>query len=339
MSAINQEPALLDRCAHLRGDDAALNAALKSGVILEIYKGRVRADEKSLVYRSLNEFLTSNGLTPIKPVDSVIASNAGESRATSGGFSHQFDGVDLFFLGISPATEKAYFAADVTRLAVANSSKIIDDEFKGARDIAPALSGIDIEVALTGVALANWHHAHPRCAQCGQATRIDQAGFVRVCDSDGAQHHPRTDGAVIVLVKDRSDRILLGHNPNWPAKRFSTFAGFVEPGETFEQCVAREVREESSVSVSEIAYLGSQPWPFPASIMISFEAVTDSPDDAKPDGVEITEVRWFTRDELFAAAESGEVLLPPKMAVARKMINRWFQQGSSQTLRGGETWR
>lgn len=304
---------------------------LETGHILEISKGKVRATQSALAYQSLSQLRAEHLLAP-------------RTESTVGNFAQHYDGVDIYFLGVSPHDGSSYFAADVTALASKNSvgeekNSVAEVEYKGARDVAPFLSGIDLEVALTGVALANWHHTHPYCARCGAPTRIEQAGFVRVCDGDGSQHHPRTDGAVIVLVKDRSDRILLGHNPLWPEKRFSTFAGFVEPGETFEQCVAREVREESSVQVSEIAYLGSQPWPFPASIMISFEATTDAPHEATPDGTEITDVRWFTRDELFAAAESGEILLPPSMAVARKMINRWFQQGSSHQLRGGESWR
>ncbi|MFY8255390.1 MAG: NAD(+) diphosphatase, partial [Candidatus Planktophila sp.] len=117
--------------------------------------------------------------------------------------------------------------------------------------------------------------------------------------------------------------------------RYSTFAGFLEPGETFEQCVSREVLEESAVTVSEINYLGSQPWPFPASIMIAFEAVTDNPEVARGDGEEITDVKWFTRAELLAAAGDGSLLLPPTMSVARKMIERWLGQRAP----GGETWR
>ena len=129
----------------------------------------------------------------------------------------------------------------------------------------------------------------------------------------------------------------------WPVGRFSTFAGFLEPGETFEQCVSREVFEESGVTVSKINYLGSQPWPFPASIMIAFEAVIDDPSAARPDGEEIVEVRWYSRAQLRAAMEDGSLLLPPIISVARKMIERWFgaEHGefTGQSLTGGESWR
>jgi NAD+ diphosphatase len=133
---------------------------------------------------------------------------------------------------------------------------------------------------------------------------------------------------------------LLGHQPVWPDGRFSTFAGFLEPGETFEQCVAREVFEEAGVKLTQVKYLGSQPWPFPASVMIAFEALTDEPDAARPDGEEITEVRWFSRSELKAAAEDGSLLLPPKVSVARRMIEGWLGETSLDASKlAGETWR
>jgi NAD+ diphosphatase len=144
-------------------------------------------------------------------------------------------------------------------------------------------------------------------------------------------------------VRDADDRILLGRQAVWPVGRFSTFAGFLEPGETFEQCVSREVFEESGVSVSKINYLGSQPWPFPASIMIAFEAVIDDPSAARPDGEEIVEVRWYSRAQLRMAMEDGSLLLPPIISVARKMIERWFDaehgEFKGESLTGGESWR
>jgi len=181
------------------------------------------------------------------------------------------------------------------------------------------------------------------CSKCGAGTTSSLGGAVRVCEQCEAQHHPRTDSAVIVLVRDTDDRILLGRQAVWPVGRFSTFAGFLEPGETFEQCVSREVFEESGVSVSKINYLGSQPWPFPASIMIAFEAVIDDPSAARPDGEEIVEVRWYSRAQLRTEMEDGSLLLPPIISVARKMIERWFgaEHGefTGQSLTGGESWR
>ena len=305
MSAINGQPSRIDRSSHLRENPATLDLLWSKAQILQIAQGRIGA----------------TGYLDADRVASLIAS--GEFKEGS-----------RYFLGLDALTGHPYFAWD-TQWSVAKTDDEMKVGFTTLRDVGAALSAIDVELALHGVALSNWHRAHPCCAKCGAPTRVDLGGAVRVCDIDKSQHHPRTDGAVIVLIRDNDDRILLGHQPIWPEGRFSCFAGFLEPGETFEQCVAREVFEESGVSVREINYLGSQPWPFPASIMISFDAVTDFPESARPDGSEITEVKWFTRDQLRAEAMAGTLLLPPTISVARKMIERWL----GETAHGGETWR
>jgi NAD+ diphosphatase len=305
MSAINQHPSRIDRAGHLRENPTTLAQLWTRAKILQICQGR----------------LPSDGYLSAEQVATLIAS--GEFKEGS-----------RYFLGLDAVTGDPYFAWD-TQWSVAKTDDEMKVGFTTLRDVGAALSAIDVELALHGVALSNWHRAHPCCAKCGAPTRVDLGGAVRVCDVDKSQHHPRTDSAVIVLIRDNDDRILLGHQPIWPEGRFSCFAGFLEPGETFEQCVAREVFEESGVSVREINYLGSQPWPFPASIMISFDAVTDFPEAARPDGTEITEVKWFTRDQLRAEAKAGTLLLPPTISVARKMIERWL----GETAHGGETWR
>jgi NAD+ diphosphatase len=244
-----------------------------------------------------------------------------------------------YFLGLDIQTRTPFFAWDTEWKKSFSEDESAEREknlgFSTLREMGTLFREQELELSLHATALSNWHHAHPRCPQCGGATRVDLGGAARFCDADQSQHHPRTDSAVIVLIKDRADRILLGHQPVWPEGRFSTFAGFLEPGETFEQCVSREIFEESNITVSEIQYLGSQPWPFPASIMISFEAVTDNPEVARGDGEEITEVKWFSRAELKAAAADGSLLLPPGISVARKMIERWL----GEPAQGGETWR
>jgi len=305
MSAINSQPSRIDRSSHLRENPATLDLLWLKAQILHIAQGRIGAE----------------GYLNADRVAALIAS--GEFKEGS-----------RYFLGLDSVTGDPYFAWD-TQWSVAKTDDEMKVGFTTLRDVGAALSAIDVELALHAVALSNWHRAHPCCSKCGAPTRVDLGGAVRVCDADKSQHHPRTDGAVIVLIRDNDDRILLGHQPIWPEGRFSCFAGFLEPGETFEQCVAREVFEESGVSVREINYLGSQPWPFPASIMISFDAVTDFPDAARPDGTEITEVKWFTRDQLRAEANAGTLLLPPTISVARKMIERWL----GETAHGGETWR
>jgi NAD+ diphosphatase len=290
----------MDRAGELRSQPERLEELWRSAQIIEVGKGRVRS--------------THEGPTFLAAPDAI--------------------GGERYFLGIDRATNTAYFAWE--------SGAVLPDveDYLTLRELAGGLSPLHLEITMHAIALSNWHHAHPHCSKCGAPTRVDLGGAVRVCDVDESQHHPRTDAAVIVLVKDRADRILLGHQPVWPDGRFSTFAGFLEPGETFEQCVGREVFEESGVQLSEVKYLGSQPWPFPASVMIAFEAVTDAPEEARPDGEEITEVKWFSRESLKNAAEDGSLLLPPKVSVARKMIEGWLGETSlDATKLAGETWR
>ena len=215
-------------------------------------------------------------------------------------------------------------------------------DYRTLRAAGHQLSDIENGLAVHAQAVAHWHHATPFCTTCGGALAPAQAGSTRVCIDNGHEHFPRTDPAIIVLTKDKDDRILLGRQKVWPEHRFSCFAGFVEPGESFEHCVAREVGEESGVNVSDIFYLGSQPWPFPASIMIAFQAVTDNPDSARPDGEEIEQVRWFTRASMKEAVAAKTLLLPTPISVARKMIEAWFVDDKNFTaadLNTAESWR
>ena len=212
-----------------------------------------------------------------------------------------------------------------------------DEDYKTLREISAELTGLEIGLAVHGQALAHWHHKHPICSMCGLPTAPALGGSIRRCES-GHEHYPRTDPAIIVLVKDKEDRILLGRQAVWPEHRFSTFAGFVEAGESFEQCVVREVFEEAGVNVADIHYLGSQPWPFPQSLMIAFEATIQDPQKARPDGEEIVEIRWFNRNELYAAITEGTLLLPPSISVARAMIQAWYGE-DRPALPGAETWR
>src|SRR5205085_2840635 len=144
-------------------------------------------------------------------------------------------------------------------------------------------------------------------------------------ESSGEHVFPRTDPAVIVGVVDGHERLLLASNAAWPEDRFSVVAGFVEPGESFEAAVRREVWEETRVPVDRMEYLGSQPWPFPASVMVGFLAFTEggSTVDAVADGEEIREARWFTRDELREAAAAGRIRLPGRTSIARAIIEHW----------------
>jgi len=327
MSARNPDskPASLspiNRESELRTDAAKLAQLWSSAQIIQMVDGRLSTADDSLTF-----------------IDADAVAALGDVFVEG----------DRFFLGIGRDDDQAYFAWRTTWINSPEDDGTEDFEkrkyegFKTLREIGGNLDADELALAMHAVGLANWHATHTHCARCGAKTTSDLGGSVRTCPQDSTQHHPRTDPAVIVLVKDKDDRILLGHQPVWPAKRFSTFAGFVETGESFEECVSREVFEEAGVYASDINYLTSQPWPFPASIMISFDAITDFPEMARPDGQEITEVKWFSRAEIKAQSDAGTLLLPPTMSVARKMIDRWFAQGAEgkggAKLLGGETWR
>jgi NAD+ diphosphatase len=193
----------------------------------------------------------------------------------------------------------------------------------GLREAGLLLSPRDAGLMVHAVALENWQRLHRFCSRCGERTVIAAAGHIRRCPACGAEHYPRTDPAVIMAVTDDEDRILLGRQVHWPEGRFSTLAGFVEPGESIEQSVRREVFEEVGVTVGEVDYVASQPWPFPSSLMLGFRARATS-GEITVDGEEIEEARWFSRDELRTAFESGEVLPPYGISIAARLIELWY---------------
>ncbi len=192
----------------------------------------------------------------------------------------------------------------------------------------------DAGVLVSALAVANWHTSHAHSPHSGARLLADSAGWVLVDEGTGSHVFPRTDAAIIVLVTDRDDRIVLGSNALWESQRYSLLAGFVEPGESLEAAVAREVFEESGLVVKNPRYLGSQPWPFPASLMVGFHAELDhdASGDLTPDGTEIVDLRWFTREEL--AQSLGEVILPGRTSIARAMIEHWY----GEPLPDGGVW-
>ncbi|MEG3615756.1 NAD(+) diphosphatase [Isoptericola haloaureus] len=190
-------------------------------------------------------------------------------------------------------------------------------------DATVLVHGLSVEA----VALAGWHATHRRCGRCGTPTLVVQGGWARHCPVDERETYPRTDPAVIMAVVDDADRLLLGHAATWPAGRFSTLAGFVEAGEALEDTVRREVAEESGVVVGtepgDVVYRGSQAWPFPASLMLGFRARAIGT-EVRTDDEEVTDARWFARDELYDAAASRELLLPGRHSIARALIEEWY---------------
>jgi len=205
----------------------------------------------------------------------------------------------------------------------------------GLRDVGPLLDAGGAGLLTTAAALSNWHSTHPRCARCGGPTGLAMAGWARRCPACGAEHYPRTDPAVIMAIIDAEDRILLGRQAVWPPKRYSTLAGFVEPGESLEAAVRREVREEAGIVVGDVQYSGSQPWPFPSSLMLGFQGRATTT-DVEVDGEELAHARWWSREELVADLASGELLLPPEVSIARRLIEQWF---GGPLVDAGEAWR
>jgi NAD+ diphosphatase len=221
---------------------------------------------------------------------------------------------ERLLLGVDPGGT-AYWGT-VGELPTSLGARPLDLRMVGA-----ALGDRDAGLLVTQVALSNWHATHTRCPRCGAETEVAQAGWSRTCPNDGSQHFPRTDPAVIVLVHDGADRALLGRQPAWPAGRYSTIAGFVESGESAEQAVYREVLEETGVTVDDIRYRSSQPWPYPASLMLGYEARAVAGEVAAADQ-ELEDVRWFSREQLRA----GEGVMPPNASIAYWLISGWLDQ-------------
>lgn len=186
------------------------------------------------------------------------------------------------------------------------------------------LDAADAPIFAAALSLANWHRRHGYCSVCGSLTQPNRGGWSRQCGSCQAEHYPRSDPVVIMLA-EHDGRLLLGRQPQYPPGRYSALAGFVEPGETIEAAVARELKEEAGIDVTNVRYLASQPWPFPSSLMIG--AWAEAVDDRLTiDTTELDDARWFSRDEVHAALAGGEsaaFLPPPRAAIARTLLDVW----------------
>ncbi|QSX79450.1 NAD(+) diphosphatase [Agrilutibacter solisilvae] len=287
--------AQLDRADHLRDDPAALSALWpEAGVILLDHDGLALADEQRRLCAPRGTDLTGGP--------------GGVGAAV--------------FLGLD-AQGRAWFCLDAELTAFQAPGR---SDLRGAATHWPRF-----EAALFAQARAvqHWRQRHRHCGACGGALQFHKAGWLARCTQCALEHYPRTDPAVIVAVSD-GERLLLGRQSSWPARRYSTVAGFVEPGETLEQAVAREVLEETGVRVRHCQYLGSQPWPFPGSLMLGFIAHAH-PDEVRTSD-ELEDARWFTREEVRAAQareadpslDDGEgLLVSPRLSIARWLIDRW----------------
>lgn len=218
-----------------------------------------------------------------------------------------------------------WFAADLPPGVEPPDAVAAAGAFRDLRESALLLSPEDAALLCQARGLAHWHKRHQFCGVCGSPTRSSDAGHVRVCTSQacGESHFPRTDPAIIVLVTS-GDRCLLGRQPVWPEGRYSTIAGFVEPGESLEEAVAREVAEETGVTVGPVEYHSSQPWPFPASLMLGFTA--QATEDTIQLDDELEDARWFTRAEILEAVKAGTLRLPGPISISFRLIEHWFDQ-------------
>jgi NAD+ diphosphatase len=196
------------------------------------------------------------------------------------------------------------------------------DTWAGLRDLGADLGDLDAGLLAEAIAMVEWHERNRFSPLSGARTTIERAGWVQRDPETGAELFPRTDPAVIMLVHDGGDRCVLGRQAVWPPGRFSILAGFVEPGESAEGAVAREVAEEVGLRVTDVRYVGSQPWPFPQSLMLGYTARVEGDPTLHLDPTEIEEARWFTRDELRSGA--GPRALPPAVSIARHIIDRWI---------------
>jgi NAD+ diphosphatase len=228
---------------------------------------------------------------------------------------------------LQPDEDSVFLGLDGERPLFASYAEPPTGHPAGLREAATELPASEGALAAYAASLLSWHRRHRFCANCGAATESADGGHERVCPSCDTHHFPRTDPCVIVRVVDPRDRLLLGRQATWPEGRFSVLAGFVEPGETLEEAVRREVREESGVTVGAAGYVASQPWPFPSSLMIGFHAVANG-GEPRPGDDELEQVRWFERAEVEAAAAGrGGVFLSPPYSISRRLIDGWLAGG------------
>ncbi len=301
----------LDRAAQLRGDNVALATHLAAGRVLPVWRGKplvagvdmtmagwVPAGHPVLALGGAQVFLGLDGGVARFAQDISAWSPEAGAEAVQGGF---FD-----------ASEQRHPALPD------------DHAFAELRGVMARLGPREAELAATAKAVLQWHASHGFCAVCGAASEVAMAGWQRTCPACGAHHFPRTDPVVIMLVT-RGNSVLLGRSPGWPEGMYSLLAGFVEPGETLEAAVRREVLEETGVLVGAVRYLASQPWPFPASLMFGCEGLAVS-EAITVDPAEIEDALWLTREEMVTvmAGADPRIRAPRKGAIAHFLVAAWL---------------
>jgi len=281
----------LDRADHIRVDDAALGDLMN-------WRARV---------------LLLDGLLPgVDEQGGLVWGSLADVPAEA----------ELVFLGMLDG--KAHFAP-VPAEGAEGPAYAMPRAWQLMTQLAPP----DLAIYGGARSLVDWHARHRFCARCGSPTKLVKGGWQRHCDNCGADHFPRTDPVTIMLV-EHEDCLLLGRQPRFPPRMYSALAGFVEPGETIEEAVAREIHEEAGVRVRDVKYIASQPWPFPSQLMIGCTSVADDP-TLNIDTTELEDARWFTRTELEAARAAGEagtdlLYFPRPFAIAHHLIAWWLDR-------------
>ncbi|HSF65335.1 MAG TPA: NAD(+) diphosphatase [Paracoccaceae bacterium] len=299
----------LDRAAMLRGDAGGLAAMLAGGRVLPVWRG------KPLIVAG-----AAAGWLP-----------AGHPALAPGGdpvFLGLDDGVARFAQDISDWSPEA--GAEAVQAGFYDPSEqrhpaLPDDHaFAELRGAMLRLTPRDAELVATAKALLQWHRSHRFCSQCGAPSDMAQAGWQRRCPACGASHFPRTDPVVIMLVT-RGNRALIGRSPGWPEGMYSCLAGFVEPGETVEAAVRREVAEETGVRIGAVRYVASQPWPFPASLMLGCHGVAED-DTITLDPAELDDALWISREEMLTVMAGAHPRIRParRGAIAHALISAWL---------------
>ena len=303
----------LDRASYRRADKAWLDEQLKNPASLFVpFRRQKRRDWEPFV---LPEAQPSQGKDIGWTPASLLPELAG-------------DGITVF-LGINKRG-KALFAADVSGTKDAENHPALKGQgaFEDLRGLAMAGEITPTELAIMAQAksMIDWHSRHGFCSVCGAKSEMAEAGYKRVCPSCKAEHFPRTDPVVIMLAT-HGEKCFVGRQEIWPKGMHSALAGFVEPGESIEEAVAREMEEEAGISVSTVTYHSTQPWPYPSSLMIGCHAVADS-EEFKVDGVELSGGRWITREEarkILAGEGDGTIWLPPAFAIAHQLIKAFAE--------------
>ena len=305
----------LDRADDIRGDDQAIATRIDEGAAqtLLIWRGKplVQAETLDRLIRL--------------PMDHPVLAQAGLKPILLG---RDADSTLIFVHDISPwrpeGLDETALDAFIDASEQRHPDLPADTAFAELRRIMTRLDPRDAELAATARAVAGWHVSHRFCARCGQESRMIYSGWQRSCDACGGQHFPRTDPVVIMLIT-HGNSVLLGRSHGWPEGMYSLLAGFVEPGESIEAAVRREVWEEAGIDVGQVDYLASQPWPFPSSLMLGCKGIALTR-EIRIDPTEIEDALWTTREDLLAAfAGERPGLMPARQgAIAHFLLKNWL---------------